>query len=79
MTAINVVRTACEKANLASALDAHNILLSTANRANAAIQKEGCDTETFAYAQKAGVALHESACMIQCVFDVEVDKFPTQK
>lgn len=78
MTAIQTVKNACESGRLDAAIEAHNIILSTANRMNEAIKKENCDTDTFAFAQKVGVALHESACMIQSVFDVEVPKFPTQ-
>lgn len=76
MNAFQSVKIACENSNLQSALESHQILLASSSRANAMTKKENCSTNDFAFAQKLGVQLHESACMIQMVFDVEVQKFP---
>ena len=76
MNAINVVITSCACGNLQSALDAHQVLFSSGNRAATASSKETASVEDHAYAQKLGCDLHQSACMIQGCFDVEVKKFP---
>lgn len=77
MNAVQTVFSACQTQNLQKALEAHEVLMSVANRAYQSIQKENCSTEDYAHAQRVAVNLHDSACMIQSTFDVEVSKFPS--
>ena len=68
MTAIQVVRDACQKGEKQRALDAHEILLNKANHF--------AQTQNHQAAYEAGAELFESASLLQCL-GVNVDKFPT--